>query len=236
MKKLLVVLLIGLLTIGLLVTGCGNKTETTPPVQEEADGPGVTAREVKIGAWLPLTGPAAIHGTYLGNGSNAYYNMVNDNGGVNGRMIKLLVEDTDRDPQKTVAGARKLVERDEIFAIVGPFGNAQSAATFEYLLEEQKVPLLNVYGGQTVWYDPPKPYLYGSMVVYEDQNYALGRWMAKEGAENILIVHNDPAAYEQVAQHFEPGIKSFNPNATVNFMSVKLNTSDYVPKIGRAHV
>lgn len=233
MRKLTVLSLILLL---LFVGGCSSSSKTeenkganAPATQKEPDSPGVTDTSVKIGAWLPTAGAAAINGLPQKLGLDAYYKLINDKGGVNGRKIEMVVEDTERDPQKTVAGAHKLIERDQVFALISPFGNAQTAATFQYVLDEAKVPLLNAYGGQTKWYDPPKPYLYGAMVVYEDQAKTVGRWMAKEGAKNILVVHDDPAAYQNVAKAYEPGAKSADPNVKVSLLSVKLGTQDYVP-------
>lgn len=235
MRKLTVLTLVLLM---LFVGGCSSKSgenaQTTPKdsaqtTPKEPDGPGVTDTSVKIGAWLPVAGTAAINGVPQKLGLDAYYKLINDKGGVNGRKIEMVVEDTERDPQKTVAGAHKLIERDQVFALVSPFGNAQTAATFQYVLEEAKVPLLNAYGGAIKWYDPPQANLYGAMVVYEDQARTLGRWMAKEGAKNILVVHNDPAAYVNVAKNYEPGAKSADPNVKVSLLSVKLGTQDYVP-------
>ena len=57
------------------------------------------------------------------------------------------MEDNAYNPQGTIGAARKLVSRDEVFAISAPFGTLQSAATFEYVLDEAKVPIVNPYGG-----------------------------------------------------------------------------------------
>jgi ABC-type branched-subunit amino acid transport system substrate-binding protein len=204
-----------------LVTGCNNKgAEETVGVSEET---------VKVGAWLPLTGPAAVYGSSLRTGIDAYYKMINDKGGVNNRKIEFIIEDSARDPQQTVAAAHKLIERDKVFAIVSPFGTAQSEATFSYVLDDVKVPLLNVYGALKSWYQPPRNNLYGVMMPYEDQAQALGRWAAKEGAKKILVVHNDPAAYEMVAKNVEPGVKTMGSDINVELMAVKLGTADYGP-------
>jgi len=219
-------LLTGLLAAGMLVMAPGGHAQ---PVSTQRDGPGVTRTSVKIGAWLPMEGPAAVYGSALRAGLESYYGTVNDRGGVNGRKIELVIEEAGRDPQRTVAAARKLIERDEVFAIVAPFGTAQTAATFSYVLDEAKVPIVNVYGGLREWYQPVRPYLFGVMVAYEDQARALGRWAAKEGAKNILVVHNDPAAYEKVAKSVAPGAATANASAAVKLLAVKLGTSDYAP-------
>jgi branched-chain amino acid transport system substrate-binding protein len=211
----------GVMMVLIFITGCTNKD-----VEKTA---GISEKTVKIGAWLPTTGPAAVYGNSLRSGVEAYYKMVNDKGGVNNRKIEFIVEDSSRDPQQTVAAAHKLIERDKVFAIVTPFGTAQSEATFSYVLDDIKVPLLNVYGALKSWYQPPRDNLYGVMMPYEDQARALGRWAAKEGAKKILVVHNDPAAYETVAKNVEPGAKTMGSNINVERMAVKLGTADYGP-------
>lgn len=194
-----------------------------------AQAPGVTDKEIKLGAWIPLTGPVAVHGLVQKEGLDAYFGMVNDQGGVNGRKIKWIVEDNQYDPQKTVAAARKLIVRDNVFAIVGSNGTAPSAATFSFVLEESKVPLFIGQGGALSWYNPPKPYLYGAMVVYEYQAQILGRWAAKEGCKKLLVVHSDHAAFENVANNYQTGLASVDPGIQFEKMPVKFNTRDYVP-------
>jgi ABC-type branched-subunit amino acid transport system substrate-binding protein len=214
-------LLAGIALLGVLVAAHTAGAQTSAP--------GVTDKTIRIGAWLPLTGPIAVHGTVQRKGTEAYFRMVNDRGGVNGRRIEWIVEDNAYDPQKTVAAARKLIERDQVFALVNGNGTAQSAAAFRYVLDEAKVPLINTYGGAQNWYKPPKENLYGVLALYEEQAQSLGRWAGKDGAKNVLVVHNDPAAFENVAKNVEPGLKTAVPTAAVKLLPVKLGTADYVP-------
>lgn len=205
----------------MLVNGCSNG--------DSKETLGVAEDSIKIGGWLPMTGPAAVYGSTQQQGIEAYFKMINEDGGVSGRKIEYITEDSGRDPQQTVAAARKLIERDEVFAIVTPFGTAQTEATFSFILDAKKIPLLNVYGGLEAWYDPPRDNLYGVMMPYESQARALGRWAAKEGTKNILVIHNDPAAFEIVANNVEPGVKSVDSSISVELFPVKYGTSDYSP-------
>ncbi|MFJ7847785.1 ABC transporter substrate-binding protein [Peribacillus sp. NPDC097224] len=220
-------LALGLIIITSLLAACSNGTDVTTSQGEKATG--VTDTSIKIGAWLPLTGGVAAHGILQQTGMNAYFEMINDNGGVNGKKIEWIVEDNAFDPQKTVAAARKLVERDKVFAVVGSNGTAQSAATFPYLLDQAKVPFLPGQGGANDWWNPVKPNLFGVQVVYENQAQALGHWAAKEGAKNIIVVHSDPAAFINVAKAVEPGVNTISKEASVNLLPVKFGTSDYAP-------
>jgi branched-chain amino acid transport system substrate-binding protein len=192
-------------------------------------GPGVTDKTIKIGTWVPLTGPIAAYGVPQRAGIEAYLKLVNDRGGVKGRKFELVVEDNAYNPQRTLAAARKLVSRDEVLAIVVPNGTAQSAATFDYLLNEAKVPLLNPYAGAPDWYSPPRANLYGGLVPYEFQAKSLGRWAAKDGAKNFVVVHSALAQFEGVAKEVLPGARGINASAQVELYPVKFDTTDYGP-------
>ena len=206
---------------GLLALGIGDALAQ--------QGPGVTDKEIKLGSWMPLTGPIAAYGVPHRVGIEAYLNMVNDRGGIKGRKFSLVVEDNAMNPQRTVAAARKLVSRDDVLAIAVPFGTAQSTAAFEYLFADAKVPLVNPYGGAADWYTPVKENLFGALVLYENQARVIGRWAAKDGHKNIVVVHSAINAFENVAINVAPGAKSVRPDVAVELYSTKLSTTDYAP-------
>lgn len=229
MRKLTTVMLIVFL---IFIAGCASKQGgNVQPSSKEADGPGVTATSIKIGAWLPLTGAQGAYGTIQKIGPEAYFKMVNDKGGVNGRKIDWVAVDTAFDPQKTVAAAMKLSEQDKVFAMVAPNGTAPTAATFSYLLDQVKIPIINNNGGALDWWNPVKPNLYGVQVPYEDQAKVVGQWIAKDGFKNILVVHSDLGAFTNVAKNVEPGVAMLDVSAKVKLMPVKYNTIDYVPVV-----
>ncbi len=192
-------------------------------------GPGVTDKEIKIGAWTALTGPIAVVGVPQRAGFDAYLNMINDQGGVNGRKITWIVEDNAYNPQRTVAAARKLISRDEVLAIVHPLGTAQSLAAFPYVLDEIKVPVMLPYAGLRDWWYPPRANLYGLFVNLENQARILGRWAAKDGAKNIVVVHSALMQFEVVAKEVIPGAKSVSASSSVELYPAKFDTQDYGP-------
>ncbi len=191
--------------------------------------PGVTDKEIRLGTWMPLTGAIAAYGVPLRAGIEAYLNMVNDRGGIKGRKFTLVVEDNAYNAQRTVAVARKLVTRDDVLAIVGPLGTAQTAAAFDYLFGEAKVPLINPYGGAADWFSPPKENLFGAQVLYENQARAVGRWAAKDGHKNIVVLHSAVAAFENVASNVGPGAKSVRADVAVELFPSKIGSTDYGP-------
>src|ERR1700712_3617999 len=104
------------------------------------NAPSITATEIKIGQTMPYSGPVTAFGT-LGKGEVAFFNMINDQGGVNGRKIKLLSLDDGYAPPRTVEQTRKLVEEDQVAFIFSTIGTATNTAIQKYL-NGKKIPQL----------------------------------------------------------------------------------------------
>src|SRR5262245_44664775 len=104
--------------------------------------PGASDTEIKIGQTMPYSGPASAYGT-IGRVEDAYFKKINDEGGINGRKLKLLSLDDGYSPPKTVEMTRKLVEQDEVLFMFQPLGTAANSAIHKYL-NAKKVPHLFV--------------------------------------------------------------------------------------------
>ena len=191
--------------------------------------PGVTDKEIRLGAWMPLTGPVAPYGVPFRAGVESCINTVNAQGGVKGRKLMYTVEDNAYNPQRTVAAARKLISRDEVFCIASPFGTAQTAAAFEYVINEAKVPIVNPWGGAADWYTPPKEGLYGGQPLPEACSRVLGRWAAKDGHKNIVVIYGALASFEIMANHVILGAKPVRSDVVVTNYPVKFGSMDYGP-------
>ncbi|MFF0288728.1 ABC transporter substrate-binding protein [Streptomyces sp. NPDC005262] len=207
----------------LVVSACG----TTGPSAAGDD------KVIRIGAWLPLTGAQATFGVPERAGADAYFKSVNAQGGINGRRIKWIVKDSAADPQQTVQIARRLVDQDGVVAIVAANGTSQTHATFPFVLEQSKVPILNTLGGDASWYQPARDGLFGLQTLYEDQAAALGDWVVRDGAKKVLVVHSDPAAFVNVAEQIGPAARNADPTVQVKRLKVKLQTTDYSPVISK---
>jgi ABC-type branched-subunit amino acid transport system substrate-binding protein len=123
-----------------------------PAAAQKKYGTGVTDTEIKIGNIMPYSGPASAYGI-IGKTMSAYFRMINDNGGVNGRKINFISYDDAYSPPKTVEQARRLVESDEVFLIFASLGTASNAAIQKYM-NTMKVPQLFVATGASRWGDP----------------------------------------------------------------------------------
>ncbi len=115
-------------------------------------GPGVSDTEIKIGNTMPYSGPASGLGT-LGKAEAAYFAMINDQGGVNGRKIKFITRDDGYSPPKTVEIVRHLVEEEQVLLMFSQLGTATNTAVQDYL-NDNKVPQLFIATGAAKWDDP----------------------------------------------------------------------------------
>ncbi len=128
-------------------------------------GPGVTDSEIKVGQTMPYSGPVSAWAT-LGRAEAAYFKMLNEQGGVNGRKIDLVSLDDGYSPPRTVEQTRKLVEQDEVLAIFSPFGTPTNTSIQRYL-NAKKVPHLFLAAIGTKWADPQRfPW---SIALWQDQ-------------------------------------------------------------------
>src|SRR5882724_2115434 len=112
---------------------------------------GATATEIKIGNIMPYSGPASAYGV-IGKIEAAYFNMINEQGGINGRKINFISYDDSYSPPKAVEQARKLVESDEVLFLFGPLGTPSNSAIQKYL-NTKRIPQLFVATGATKFGD-----------------------------------------------------------------------------------
>jgi len=149
---------------------------TTASIAQTPDTPGVTATEIKLGQTVPLSGPVSAYAPFS-RASLAYFAMVNDRGGINGRKVTLISIDDGFSPPKTVEQTRKLVESNGVFAIFAPVGSAPSAATQKYL-NGQKVPQLLIQSGLARWNNPKEfPWSMSGLLNYEVEAATYGKYI-----------------------------------------------------------
>ncbi len=113
---------------------------------------GVTDTTIKLGHTVPYSRPASAYGT-IGKGIEAYWKMVNEQGGINGRKIEFITYDDGFSPPKTVEMVRKLVENDKVFATFQTLGTACNTAIHKFM-NQKKVPQLFVSTGASKWGNP----------------------------------------------------------------------------------
>lgn len=192
---------VALLAVMLLTAACEEEEEevaegtpgATPEATEVAEEvPGVTDTEILLGSDLPLSGLAAAWGNPLSAGMKAYFDYVNDQGGVNGRKIRLIIEDSQYSGPVAAEVVRKMVEQDKIFALIGSLGTAAHSAVWKYL-EEQGVPDMWILTGNTKWTEPVARNRFPFLVDYITEGRILGKYIADNypGKKLGIIAQND---------------------------------------------
>ena len=142
--------------------------------------PGASDTEIKIGQTMPYSGPASAYGQ-IGRTEVAYFKMLNEQGGINGRKINLITLDDGYSPPKTVEMTRRLVEQDEVLFVFSSLGTPSNSAIHKYM-NQKKVPQLFVATGATKWGDPKEfPWTMGWQPNYQTEG--------KIYAKDILANH-----------------------------------------------
>jgi len=149
--------------------------------------PGASDSEIKLGQTMPYSGPLSGFIT-LAKAEIAYFAMINDQGGVNGRKINLISLDDGFSPPKTVEQTRKLVEDDQVLAISGSLGTSTNAAVQKYL-NQKKVPQLFLATGAARWNDPKNfPYTMTLTPLYTAEASIYAAYVMKEVKEPKVAV------------------------------------------------
>jgi len=153
---------------------------------------GATDTEIKIGHIVPYSGPASAYGI-IGKTEEAYFKMINENGGIKGRKIKFISYDDAYSPPKAVEQVRKLVESDEVLLVFNALGTPSNTAIQKYL-NSKKVPQLFVATGATKWNDPTHfPWTIGWQPSYQSEARIYAKFLMKEkpDAKIAVLYQND---------------------------------------------
>ncbi len=162
--------------------------------------PGATDTTIKIGQTMPYSGPASAYGT-IGRAEAAYFAMINDQGGINGRKIEFISIDDGYSPPKAVEGARRLVEQDQVLFLFGPLGTPSNTAIQKYM-NAKKVPQLFVATGASKWNDPKRfPWTMGWQPNYHTEGmiYAQHILKTKPDAKIGILYQNDDFGKDYVS-------------------------------------
>jgi branched-chain amino acid transport system substrate-binding protein len=152
------------------------------------------AETIKLGNTAPYSGPASAYGT-IAQAASAYFQVLNDNGGIGGRKIEFLSLDDTYSPAKTVEQTRRLVEQDNVVAMFSSVGTAPNIAVQKYL-NAKKIPQLFVSSGASRWNDPKQfPWTIGFAPTYdlEGRIYAQYILATKPDAKIAVITPNEDA-------------------------------------------
>ncbi|MGO9427794.1 ABC transporter substrate-binding protein [Rhodoblastus sp.] len=157
-----------------------------------ANAPGISDTEIKIGQTMPYSGPASAYGV-IGRTEGAYFRMINETGGVNGRKLNLISLDDGYSPQKTVEQTRRLVEQEKVALIFGSVGTPTNDAVRSYL-NDNKVPQLLIASGSNIFGDPEHyPWTMGAIPNYQTEAHIFAKHIlqTKPDAKIGVLFQND---------------------------------------------
>jgi ABC-type branched-subunit amino acid transport system substrate-binding protein len=163
---------------------------STPAADEQ---PGLTDDSITIGTHQPLTGPAAASYAPISAATSAYFDYVNENGGINGRTIEYIVKDDGYNPATTQTVVRELVLDDEVFALLGGLGTPTHSSVLDFL-NDNGVPDLFASSGSAAWNQPEKyPNTFGFQTDYVTEGMVLGQHISDEfpGTKVCLFGQDD---------------------------------------------
>jgi branched-chain amino acid transport system substrate-binding protein len=167
-------------------------TSTSAVGQKKYD-PGASDTEIRIGNIMPYSGAASAWGL-IGRTQAAYFRMINEQGGINGRKVTFISYDDAYSPPKTVEQARKLVENDEVLLIFHSLGTASNTAIQKYM-NSKKVPQLFVSSGAAKWGDPKNfPWTMGWQPNYQSEGRIYAKYLLERhphGKIGILYQNDD---------------------------------------------
>ena len=168
--------------------------------------PGASDTEIKLGNIMPYSGPASAYGT-IGKTDAAYFKMINEQGGINGRKINFISLDDGYSPPKAVEDARRLVEQEQVLFIFNSLGTPSNSAIHKYM-NAKKVPQLFVATGASKWNDPKDfPWTMGWQPNYQTEaaTYAKHILQTKPDAKIAVLYQNDDYGKDYL-KGFEDGL------------------------------
>ncbi len=194
------------------------------------DVPGVTEDEIRLGAIWATSGPVRFVTEGMEQAVTAIYNEVNEKGGIHGRKINFTVEDDGYQPARTLAGAKKLIEREGVFAITGQVGAPTGAAIIPYV-SQAKTPML-IIGAVP---EPQPANIFGIQASYQDHIYHLTRHILTEDPDVKLgyLYQNDDLG-EVGREGLERALQKTNSEALlVADIGFERGSTDYATQVLR---
>src|SRR6266446_2195007 len=140
---------------------------------------GVTDREIRFGIVIPFSGGAKDNGKNIKLGTDVAFARVNDAGGVNGRLLKLIPADDGFEPTRTLEAMKNLWEKEQVFGYIGNHGTPTAAVALPFALERRALFFGPLTGANVVRHDPPDRYVFNYRPSYTEEADAAVRYLVK---------------------------------------------------------
>jgi branched-chain amino acid transport system substrate-binding protein len=193
---------------------------------------GVSKNEITLGSIQDLSGPLAGFGKQIRLGMMLRVDEVNEQGGIHGRKLKLLIEDSAYDPRKAVLAAQKLVNQEKIFAMVAHLGTAQNMAAMPVQFEKDVINFFPVTAAREM-YEPFHRLKFAfATTYYEQMRIALPKLVAEKGAKKVCTIYQDDEFGLEVLRGGEAGLKAVNMEF-VEKTSFKRGATDFSSQVAK---
>ncbi|MDA9501968.1 ABC transporter substrate-binding protein [Bradyrhizobium sp. CCBAU 11357] len=205
--------------------------------QTKITNEGISATEIVIGTHQDLSGPIKGWGVPVSNGMKMAVEEVNAAGGINGRKIRLVVEDSGYDPKKAVLASQKLIERDKIFAMVGPMGSPTVLAAQDILLDAGVMQLFPLTAAEfTFKFDPAKPQerlKFNNLLPYVESTRAALKYMIEaKNFKKPCIMHQDDEYGKNVLDGFNQQLAAMKVQPA-SVTTYKRGASDFSAQVAK---
>jgi ABC-type branched-subunit amino acid transport system substrate-binding protein len=195
--------------------------------------PGVTPTTIVLGQSAAFSGPAAQLGIQMNVGLKAYFGHVNAHGGVHGRKIELKTRDDRYDPKLCVETTHKLIEEDQVFALIGYVGTPTSAAALP-IFTAAKVPFFGPFTGAELLRDPFNRYIFNVRASYYDETEEIVEQLVSTGVKSIAVFYQNDSYGQAGLKGVELAMdrRKLKIAATGTVERNTTNVADAVKKIG----
>ena len=202
------------------------------PTAALAQTQGVSKTEILIGSIQDLSGPIAAFGKQSRFGMQLRVDEINEQGGIHGRKLKLLVEDSGYDPKRAVLAAQKLVNQDKIFLMAGHLGTAHNNAAMPVQFEKNVINFLPITAAREM-YEPFHKLKYSFAATYFDQiRMALPKLVKEKSAKKVCTLYQDDEFGLEVTRGAEAALKAMNMDL-VEKTSYKRGATDFSSQVAK---
>lgn len=209
----------------LLQFGALSATDLATRPAQAAVSPGVGKSEIVIGSIQDLSGPLVSFGKPARDGLLLRVEQANAQGGVHGRKLKLVVEDSGYDPKKAALAADKLVASDKVFAVIGTLGAAPALVSMPRILESGALHLFPLTSHRAM-FEPFHPHKFAAFTPYPDSTRAGLREMLKKGYKRVGVLYQDDDFGQEILTGAEAALREVN-RTWIERTSYKRGTTDF---------
>jgi len=220
-----------------LAVGALALTHLPASAQTKVTDQGISPTEIVIGTHQDLSGPIKVWGVPVSNGMKMAVEEINASGGINGRKLRMILEDNGYDPKKAVLASQKMVERDKVFAMIGGMGSAPTLAAQDILFDAGVLQLFPLTAAEfTFKFDPAKPQerlKFNNLLPYVESTRAAVKYMMEwKGFKKPCIMHQDDEYGKNVLDGFTQQLEALKVQPA-SVTSYKRGASDFSAQVAK---